>query len=110
MAMVRSDGLHLCQPIARLNPVAIADVADIEIDHYIVRRIGELLPFCISLPFYFNPHFIYVFCSPISIDMKSFTAAITLASILPAIMSLTINTPYVVSTSPNGLLIADFYV
>lgn len=107
--MGRSD-VHLCQPIARLNPVTIADVADIEIDHYIVRRVGELLSYCISLPFYVNPHFIYISCSPTSTDMKSFTAAVTLASILPAIMSLTINTPYVVSTSLNRLFIADFYV
>lgn len=44
-------------------------------------------------------------------DMKSFTTAAALASIVPAIMSLTINTPYVLSTSRNlELFESDFDV
>jgi hypothetical protein len=87
------------------------------IDHYIARRVGEFLPFCISPSFYFDTQFIYAFCSFLantsidnSTDMRSFTTVLALASVVPAVMSLTINTPYVLSSSLNVEIVADFCI
>lgn len=46
--------------------------------------------------------FFYAFSSQqLPPTMKTFTTAVALASFVPAIMSLTINTPYVLSASPT---------
>lgn len=61
----------------------------------------------LSLSFYFDTQFIYAFLffsrrHTNKADMRSFTTTVAaLASVVPAVMSLTINTPYVLSSPLN---------